>query len=283
MSTNVQADGVTKLLRDPRWELLPFASFDEQLAMIPENGTITITASPDKGIEPTIDMAVETAESTDLTVVPHIAARSVADREQISSIADRLHDAGITDVFVPGGDNPEPEGEFTSSYELLIAMEELGIEFAEVGITGYPEGHPIISEEELVEAMETKVPHATYIATQICYNPATILSWIEEVRASGIELPMHIGVPGVMDYQRLLGVSRKVGVGQSIRFVRKTSGILATVKRALFSRGVYRPDDLVEGLGPYAEDPEYGIEGLHLYTFNRASDTVEWREEQLHG
>lgn len=273
--------GVDQLIRHPRWELLPFASFDEQLGYIPEGSTITITASPDKGIEPTIDMAVETAENTDYEVVPHIAARGVEDRDQLSSIADRLQDVGITDVFVPGGDNPEPVGVFTSSFEVLEAMDELGIAFDEVGITGYPEGHPIISDEELVEAMESKTPYGTYIATQICYDPATIISWIEDVRADGIDLPMHVGVPGVMDYQRLLGVSKKVGVGQSIRFVRKTSGILPMIKRALFSRGVYRPDDLVEGLAPYADDPDYGIAGLHLYTFNRASDTVEWREQQL--
>ncbi len=281
MSTSSGVRGVRTLLEDPRWELLPFASFDEQLDYIPPASTITITASPEKGIEPTIDMAVETADTTDHEVVPHIAARSVADREQLGEITDRLDDAGITDLFVPGGDNEEPEGEFTSSYELLVAMDEMGIEFDDIGITGYPEGHPIISDQELEEALEAKRPYATYIATQICYNPSTILSWIEDIRADGVELPMHVGVPGVMDYQRLLGVSRKVGVGQSIRFVRKTSGILETIKRALFSRGVYRPDDLVEGLGPYADDPDYGIEGLHLYTFNRASDTVEWREKKL--
>lgn len=281
MSVDTRSTGVEELLRDPRWELLPFASFDEQLEVIPDDATITITASPDKGIEPTIDMAVETAESTDLTVVPHIAARAVEDRDQISEIADRLHDVGITDVFVPGGDNEEPVGAFDSSYELLVAMDELGIEFEDVGITGYPEGHPIISDEELVEAMEKKAPYATYIATQICYDPDTILSWIEDVRADDIELPMHVGVPGVMDYGRLVGVSRKVGVGQSIRFVRKTSGILATIKRALFSRGVYKPDDLIDGLAPYVDDPDYGIAGIHLYTFNRAQDSAEWREQQL--
>ncbi len=281
MSTDSPARGVRMLLDHPRWELLPFASFDEQLEYIPEGSTITITASPEKGIEPTIDMAVDTANETDHNVVPHIAARSVADRDQLGTIADRLTDAGIEDVFVPGGDNEEPEGEFTSSFELLTAMDEMGIEFEEVGITGYPESHPIISDQELEEALEAKRPHANYIATQICYNPATILSWIEDIRADGVELPIHVGVPGVMDYQRLLGVSRKVGVGQSIRFVRKTSGILDMIKRAIFSRGVYRPDDLVEGLGPYADDEDYGIAGLHLYTFNRASDTVEWREQKL--
>lgn len=280
MSSSARETGARELLRDPRWELLPFESFDEQLAKIPEGATITITASPDKGIEPTVDLAVETATETEYNIVPHLAARSVADRDQLSSITERFEEAGITDVFVPGGDNPEPAGEFTSSLEVLEAMDELGISFDEVGITGYPEGHPIISDDELVSALEAKRSYGTYIATQICYNPETVLSWIEEIRADDVELPIHVGVPGVMDYQRLLGVSRKVGVGQSIRFVRKTSGILSTIKRALFSRGVYRPDDLIEGLGPYADDPDYGIEGLHLYTFNRATDTVEWREKQ---
>lgn len=278
---SVARDGVEVLLESPRWELLPFESFEEQHRQVPSGQTITITASPDKGIEPTIDLAVETAEETSYNIVPHLAARAIRDREQLGNIVDRIQDAGITDIFVPGGDNETPVGEFDSAHDLLIALDELGYEFDEVGITGYPEGHPIISNQELRDATERKREYATYIVTQICYDPEAVIAWIEETRDQGIELPVYVGLPGVMNYQRLLGISRKVGVGDSLKFIRKTSGILATIKRMIGSRGVYKPDELIDGLAPHATDERLGIAGLHAYTFNRVEDTASWRKDRL--
>jgi methylenetetrahydrofolate reductase (NADPH) len=84
-----------------------------------------------------------------------------------------------------------------------------------------------------------------------------------------------------MNYQRLLNISRRVGVGDSIRFLRKTSGILGFVRRLVGSRGKYEPDALVDGLAPHATDPDYGIRGLHIYTFNQVADTEAWRHRRL--
>ncbi len=269
------------LFEEARWELLPFASFDDQLETVPEGETIAITASPQKGVGETVDLAVETAARGTHPVVPHLAARAISDRDELAGYADRLQDAGITDIFVPGGDYEEPVGEFSSSYELLVALDELGYGFDEIGITGYPEGHPIISDDDLWKALEKKREYSTYIVTQICYDAPTVMGWIEELRAEGNDLPVYVGIPGVMKYQKLIGISRRVGVGDSIKFLRKTSGIVDTVKRMIGSRGVYRPDDLIDGLSPHADDPEVNIAGLHLYTFNRAADTVTWRQGRI--
>ena len=272
---------VESLLEDCRWELMPFASFEEQLNAIPAGQTITITASPQKELVETVDLAIETKTSKPYDVVPHLSARAVRDRDELDTFAGRLEEASITDIFVPGGDLKEPVGEFTSAYELLVALEDLDYAFDEVGITGYPEGHPIIADETLAEAMAAKEQYSTYIVTQICYDADAVINWIEAIRSDGIALPIHVGIPGVMNYQKLIGISARVGVGDSIKFVRKTSGILDMIKRVLGSRGVYRPDELVEGIAPFATQDQYSIAGLHLYTFNRAIDTVAWREGYL--
>ena len=274
------ADGVQRLLAEPRYELMPFDSFGEQMRHLPDGAEIAITTSPSLGLEATIEWT-EKAAAEGYEIVPHIAARYVRDRDQVDEVMGRIADAGVTDVFIPGGDREEPEGEFESAYDLLVAMEELGYDFEEVGITGYPEGHSFIDDETLAESMAKKEPHATYIVTQLCYDPAAVLEWIEEIRGRGVELPIEVGVPGVMKYQRLLQISRKVGVGDSINFLRKTSGVLGFVKQLVGSRGKYTPDRLVEGLGPYADDPEYGIRGIHVYTFNQVPDTESWRLEAL--
>jgi len=272
--------GVEALLTDARFELMPFESFDEEIEHLPEDATIAVTTSPQLGIETTVERTEQAAE-LGYDISPHIAARYVEDREQLDDIARRLTDAGVTDIFVPGGDREEPAGEFESAHDLLVALDELGHSFEEVGITGYPEGHDFLDDETLAEAMERKEPYATYIVTQLCYDPDAVIGWIEDLREDGFNLPVEVGIPGVMNYQRLLQISQKVGVGDSIKFLRKTTGVLGFVKQLVGSRGIYKPDDLIDGLAPYVDDDHYDIRGVHIYTFNQTPDTEEWRHGRL--
>mgnify|MGYP002761164004 FL=1 len=276
----VDQDGVSNLLRGARFELMPFDSFNDELESLPAGSSIAITTSPQLGIEQTVERAEEAA-AQGYEVVPHIAARYVEDEAQLASIAERLSDAGVNDVFIPGGDREEPAGEFTSAYDLLEVLDELPYSFEDIGITGYPEGHDFIEDEELAMAMDQKAPYATYIVTQLCYDPETILEWVESTRERGVDLPIEIGIPGVMNYQKLLQISQKVGVGDSIRFLRKTTGVFEFVRQLIGSRGVYEPDDLINGLSPYVEDEYYNIRGVHIYTFNQTPDLESWRQTRL--
>ena len=279
----MERDGVAALLAEPRFELMPFDSFGEQLAHLPDGAAVAITTSPTLGLEATLEWS-ERAADAGYEVIPHVAARYVEGPDHLDAVATRLLDAGVTDLFVPGGDREEPVGEFASALDLLEALEALGHEFEEVGITGYPEGHAFLSDETLAEAMVAKAPHATYVVTQLCYDPGAVVSWLEAVRDErGVDLPVEVGIPGVLKYQRLLGISQRVGVGDSVRFLRKTSGVLDFVRRLVGSRGRYTPDRLVEGLAPYADDPAYGIAGVHIYTFNQVPDTEDWRLGRLEG
>ncbi len=273
--------GVSALLTDPRYELLPFMGFDDAIDELPPEARVAITASPEKGLDLTVDKCVEVASETDLRVIPHLAARAVEDRDQLEEIVGRFTDVGITDIFVPGGDNKEPVGEYTSSYELLQDLDDLDHGFDEIGITGYPEGHPIIDDETLDEALAKKEPYATYIVTQICFDPDAVVDWIAAIRNDGIELPAYIGVPGVMKTERMINISRKVGVGESIKFVRKTTGILGMAKQLIGGKGRYRPDALVDGIAQVSTDDTYAIEGVHLYTFNEVADAESWRQTRV--
>jgi methylenetetrahydrofolate reductase (NADPH) len=278
--TATSPGGTETLLTNARFELMPFDSFDEEIEHLPDDATIAITTSPQLGIERTIERT-EQATERGFDVVPHIAARYVEDRDHLDDIARRLTDAGITDVFVPGGDREEPAGEFESAHDLLATLDEMGYAFEEVGITGYPEGHAFLDEETLADAMATKEPYATYIVTQLCYDPVAVLEWVEGIRDRGVDLPVEVGIPGVMNYQRLMQISQKVGVGDSIEFLRKTTGILGFVRQLVGSRGTYEPDDLIDGLAPYVDDETYDIRGVHIYTFNQTPDTESWRRERL--
>ncbi len=270
---------LVEALRRPRYEVIPLQGVEEQVVEhVPKDLKVTVTASPKKGIESTLELA-ERLSRRGYETAPHLSARLVRDEAHLEDILGRLRGAGIRDAFVVAGDAEEPAGKFTGAGELLAAMASLGHDLDEVGITGYPESHPFISDEDTIKAMYEKEPYATYIVSQICFDADVIAGWARRVRRRGVELPIYVGVPGAVSRQKLLRISRGVGLGESARFLRKYGNWFVR----FFLPGGYSPDRLVEGLTSSFADPESAVQGFHVYTFNEVEKTEAWRREKLDG
>ena len=158
---------------DSRYEILPLDGVEEQvLEHVPRDVTLTVTASPTKGLEPHARLAgLARAARLRGRAAPLRAARG--GHAPSSSRSSRgCARPSVRDVFVVAGDAEEPRGAFHGAIDLLEALDELGRPFAEVGITGYPESHPLIDDETTIAAMFEKARHATYIASQVCFDPA---------------------------------------------------------------------------------------------------------------
>jgi methylenetetrahydrofolate reductase (NADPH) len=260
------------LLRRARFEVIPLDGVEEAvLAHVPKDVKVTVTASPRKGLDSTLELS-ERLTRAGYTAVPHISARLVRDRADLGDLLDRIRAGGIRELFVLAGDPPEPAGEFAGAAELLEAMGPRRGEFEAIGITGYPESHHLISDEETIRAMFAKAPMATHIVSQICFDPATITAWIAEVRRRGTDLPIWIGVPGCVPRAKLLRVSAKIGLGESARFLSHHRGWIPRLATRPF-----KPDRLVRDLTPCATDPAARVGGFHLYTFNEVERTERWR------
>jgi methylenetetrahydrofolate reductase (NADPH) len=267
---------VADLLRRSRFEVLPVGGVeDEVLAHLDRGATVTVTASPSRGLEPTLTLS-ERLVRAGYSVVPHLSARLVRDRAHLDETLDRLLAAGVRALFVPAGDAAAPAGEFEGAAELLGAMGERRREFEEIAITGYPESHHLISDEETIRAMFAKAPMATHIISQICFDADTIAWWIGEVRRRGTDLPIWIGLPGSVRRSKLVRISMKIGLGESARFLAHHGNWLT---RLLARR--FEPDDLVRELAPVVTDPSAGVAGFHVYTFNEVARTERWRRETL--
>ncbi len=264
-------------LRQPRYEVFPADGVEDEVAAhVPSAVKITVTASPRGGMERTL-LLTEELTRRGYDVAPHVSARLVRDEAHLGEILARVADAGLRDAFVVAGDPREPAGEFASAYELLAAMTRLGHRLEHVGITGYPESHPVISDETTIQAMFDKAPLATYIVSQVCFEPRTIAWWIGAVRERGVTLPIDVGIPGAASRNKLLRIARRIGVGESIGFLSKRrSWIVQLLKPA-----GYGPDHIVEGLVPTLVDPAAGVAGFHVYTFNELAPTEAWRQAAL--
>ena len=156
-------------------------------------------------------------------------------------------------------------------------MDELGHPFLQIGVPAYPEGHPDIADDTLLAALIEKQRYASYMATQMCFNPDAITSWVGELRSQGVTLPIHLGVPGVAEITKLMRVAARIGVADSARYLKKNRKIVGH----LLSPGSFGPDALLEGLGATVADPVAAIQRLHVFTFNEVGATVAWQQRML--
>jgi methylenetetrahydrofolate reductase (NADPH) len=268
---------VARLLQTPRYEVIPAAATEQSvLSWVPRELVVTVTASPAKGLEPTLGLT-ERLAAQGYQVVPHVSARLVRDRAHLTDVAARLTAAGVRDVFVPAGDADPPAGHYDSALALLDDLAELGRPFAEVGITGYPESHPRIADDITIQAMWDKRRHASYIVSNICFDPGTLRRWIVRVRARGVTLPLMIGLAGPVERARLLTMAARAGVGESARVLAGHANWLVR----LGLPGGYSPARFLTESGPALADPASMVSGLHLFTFNQLRQTEQWRRELL--
>ena len=268
--------GMAELLARPRYEVIPLdGAGDAVLEHVPNEVTVTVTTSPRKGLEPTLAL-VEKVAAHGYRVVPHLAARHVKDTAHLAELVDRLRATGATDVLVLAGDAEEPAGEFEGSLPLLQALAELGQPFQDVGITGYPESHAFITDDATIKAMFAKEEFATYIVSQICFDAEVTAAWMKAVWNRGTKLPIHIGLPGPVPLTKLVRVSARIGVGDSLRFLRTHKGWLGRA----FS-GAFDPTPLLEGLDASLDDTRPNLAGFHVFTFNDLAGTERWRQRHL--
>jgi len=267
---------LTGLLRSPTFELIPLKSAMEGAAHLPPGATVSVTASPTKGLEATVSLAGK-LQLAGFDVVPHLSARMVRDRAHLCALLAELDAGGVSRAFVVGGDEKEP-GDYVDGLALLRELAEVGHPFHQIGIPAYPQGHAFIPDGPLLEALHAKAAFAQYMTTQLCFDPGAISSWIAARRAEGLTLPVHVGVPGVAEPQKLLALAARIGVADTHRFLAKNVRFVARLVR---SGGFYRPDALLEGIAPTLADPSANVSGFHLYLFNAVEATESWRRSKL--
>ena len=268
---------IQRWLDHARYEVIPLEGAEERvLQAVGTDVKVTVTGSPRRGLDPTLELAERLARHG-YSVVPHISARLVAEGRHLDEVVDRVRAAGIREVFVVAGDEAEPAGEFSGSLDLLQAMHERGHSFDDIGIAGYPESHPLIDDDVTIQSMWDKRRFATYIVSNICFDAKVVVRWVKRVRRRGVELPIYLGLPSITDTAKLLRISRKIGVGDSARFLTKSRGGLLR----LVVPGGYDPTRLLGKLAPKLGDPALGVGGVHVYTFNEIEQTETWRRHTI--
>ena len=263
-------------LENAYMEIIPIPGIEERLGALQPNSHVAVTCSPTKGVDETIELS-EKLIAQGFQVIPHIAAKCVSGEKHLETIVKRLDALSIESIFVPGGDRPEPIGEFNNAYDLLKALQKSGHNIKNIGIAAHPEGHPDVNEKILMEALEKKKDLADYIVTQMCFDANILGDWLVRINQQGVHLPVWVGLPGAIERGRLLRTSLRIGVGDSLRFLRKKSQVAAELMKS----SIYNPDKLVTSISEYKDIANTNLAGYHIFCFNQIEITEKWRTETI--
>lgn len=265
-------------------------ALNEARTLIPGGTRINVTFLGNEDLEMRV-AAARAARELGFVPVPHISARRLQSKEVLQEFLGRLREFdAVEHVLAVGGDPAQPEGPYNDSLALIRSglLQEFGVR--EVGIGGYPEGHPDIPTETLWRALEDKSAAlreqglGTVIFTQFAFDTDPVAEWIEAVRARGISAPIRVGTPGPAGIKRLLGFARRFGVGANAMIVRKYGFSLTNLV------GVAGPDSFVNDLAAVLAEHSTG-QGpgtgervrLHFYTFGGLTETADWARRFVAG
>ncbi len=279
--TNPAANAYRRaLVQDMTFEVIPLKSVDEGIEALPPNSKVSVTASPVKGLDATIELT-DRIRYLGHRPIPHISARLVEGPEHVARLASWFTTEGHDTIFVVAGDAEEPVGPYDGAHSFLTELfgQEHGL--STVGIASYPDGHALIPSEIVHEHLHMKQAILReagldgWASTQMCFDTDLIGSWLRAERAAGFTLPIHLGLPGVVDRTKLMTMGVRLGVGASLRYLKKNRAAVTK----LLAPGSYDPDDLLQPMANELE--ELGVDGLHVFTFNQVEATEHWRRGVL--
>lgn len=277
--THSNFSALSRLLRGYSVETTPGSAAkipDFRLILSP--GTeVYVTTLPGSTIDDTMTVC-ERLKSEGFVPVPHIVARQIPDAKKLHDGLIRFRDnCGGDHVLVIAGGASSGVGDFENSMQLLETglFDKMGIR--KIGIAGHPEGSPDISDQQIESALQWKQAFALrtgasmYIVTQFCFESKPVIEWETRVSDAGIDLPLHIGIPGVATVGTLLKHAKACGIGASMLFLRKQARSASKMITSL------KPEILLNDLAEHLrQNPASKIEKLHIYPLGGLRKSIDW-------
>jgi methylenetetrahydrofolate reductase (NADPH) len=215
-------------------------------------------------------------------VMPHFPARIIKDETVLADwIARYQGEAGVDQALVLAGGVPQPQGKFDSSMQLLETelFDKAG--FKRLHVAGHPEGNRDIDLKGSSTNVETALKWKNdfnnrtdadmAIVTQFAFDAGPIIEWSNQVQASRINLPIHIGIAGPARLQTLIKFAIACGVGPSLKVLQKRA--MDVTKLVM----PYEPDDVVTALAAHkAANPDFAVTHVHFFPLGGIKSNAAW-------
>jgi methylenetetrahydrofolate reductase (NADPH) len=251
--------------------------------IVPAGTRVYVSAVPRRPAQEAIETAIR-LRGAGFEPVPHLAVRNFATAGELDEFLARMSgEAAVRRLLVIAGDRDQPAGDFHSSVEVIDsgALQRHGI--VEIGIAGYPDGHPRIPQLDLDRALADKLRAAettgtaVHIVSQFCFDPRAIVTWLVRLRDFGIENPVRIGLAGPTNLSTLLRYAQRCGVRASAQGLARQAGLV----RQLFAMSA--PDALVRALAQTRAERHLGEIVPHFFSFGGLAPTARWAAAAAQG
>ena len=224
----------------------------------------------------TIRITSEITQRTKIPTVAHLTCVG-STRGELIEILQKYKEAGIRSILALRGDptgGPSAPwvptvGGFNHADQLVeLAMEVGGFE---VGVAAFPDGHPA-SQGDLAKDVDVLIRKeslgASFATTQFFFEAKSYQRLVEALAARGSKLPIIPGILPVTNVKQLVRMAELSGTAIPANILEKISAI-ETDQEAVQKLGIEIATQLCEEL------LELGVPGLHFYTMNTSSATLE--------
>jgi len=213
-----------------------------------------------------------------LEPVPHLSARNFESREQLDLYLETARArAAVRRYLVVGGDLDRPRGPFATAFDIVadVPLRRYGV--VEIGVAGYPDGHPRIAGRDLAAALRDKLAAATgaglsaHVVTQFCFDAEPIARWVLWLRSEGIDAPLRIGLAGPASARALLTFAMKCGVKAPFGGLGRKLDLAGRLLRSVDPAGIVEALDAQDLSGG-----DYGAVSAHFFSFGGIQRTAKW-------
>ena len=235
-----------------------------------------------------IDEMVATAKKVNdqgFCAMPHFPARIIKDKNVLKDWISRYkNEANVSNALLIAGGANKPYGEYDSSIQLIESELFDKADFNNLHIAGHPEGSmdidPDGSTTNVDQALSWKNEFSKRtdanmaITTQFSFDASSVISWANNIKEAGIDIPVHIGIAGPAKLQTLLRYSIECGVGASIKIIQKRAKDLTKLLLP------YKPTNIITELATYkANNPSFNIEKVHFFPLGGIKQVSDFVKE----
>jgi methylenetetrahydrofolate reductase (NADPH) len=250
--------------------------------LLPAGTPVYVNHLPRRALAHTLPALVALSQAG-LEPVPHVAVRRIASRAEAEAfLSQAVRLAGVRKVLLIGGDMPEPLGPYAEGAALLRDNLLAGCGLSQVGLPGYPEGHPRIASSALAAALAEKLALArsqglgAYVVTQFSFAPNRIVEYCADLARRAPDVPVYVGLAGPSSPRALLRYAQRCGVSASLRAL-QAQGMGAV---RLFTH--VDPTDQLVALARHARAGSVSnVVGVHLYSFGGVAATAAWMNARI--
>ena len=219
------------------------------------------------------------------SAMPHFPARIIKDKNVLEDWISRYkNEANVSNALLIAGGANKPYGEYDSSIQLIESELFDKADFNNLHIAGHPEGSididPDGSSNNVDQALSWKNEFSKRtdakmaITTQFSFDAGSVISWANNIKESGIDIPVHIGIAGPAKLQTLLRYSIECGVGASIKIIQKRAKDLTKLLLP------YKPTNIITELAIHkANNPSFNIEKVHFFPLGGIKQVSDFVKE----